>query len=335
MTWLGVDIGGANLKAADGRGWARSMPFELWREPTELLSALHRLVESAPICARIAVTMTGELCDCFRTKAEGVRHILTAVEAGNWLGLVYLADGRLVPIDAAREVPELAAASNWHALARFACRYLAASESGLVVDVGSTTTDIVPIAGGYPCPIGFNDTDRLVAGELVYAGVARTPVSAVVDSLPWRGRKCPVAAEMFATTADAYVVLGDLAEQADANRTADGRPLMREFAIERLARMVCADRSTFDADDAMRASKAIRDAHLEKLRAALHPVVSRNTSGIDCAVISGSGEFLARALAREALPAGRIVSMSERIGPVASACAPAYALAVLAAEAHD
>ncbi len=79
MTWLGLDIGGANLKAADGRGWAHSVPFALWRNPQGLIGALAALVETAPAAERLAVTMTGELCDCFRSKAEGVRHILAAV----------------------------------------------------------------------------------------------------------------------------------------------------------------------------------------------------------------------------------------------------------------
>ena len=46
MSWLGVDIGGANLKAADGRGWAQSVPFALWRDPQGLAEALAALVEN-------------------------------------------------------------------------------------------------------------------------------------------------------------------------------------------------------------------------------------------------------------------------------------------------
>ena len=48
MSWLGIDIGGANLKAADGRGWARSVPFALWRQPKMLAETLGALVESGP-----------------------------------------------------------------------------------------------------------------------------------------------------------------------------------------------------------------------------------------------------------------------------------------------
>src|SRR5688572_22706360 len=119
MTWLGLDIGGANLKAADGRGWTRSMPFPLWREPDLLAPALGRLIAEAPATDRLAVTMTGELCDCYRTKAEGVSHILSAVEdaAARRQISVYLVDGRLVSPGEARCLPQLAAASNWHVLA--------------------------------------------------------------------------------------------------------------------------------------------------------------------------------------------------------------------------
>ncbi len=227
MTVLGLDIGGANLKAADGRGWARSVPFALWREPSVLSSALRKLVVLAPNFDRIAVTMTAELCDCFRSKAEGVRHILGAVVEvflPEHDVRVYLVDGRLGPIESALERPELAAASNWHVLARFAGRYTE-GRPGMLVDIGSTTTDIVPLAAGEVASTARTDTERLVAGELVYTGVGRTPVCAVVDRLPYLGRQSPVAAELFATTADAYLLLDEIPEQADAAWTADGRPL--------------------------------------------------------------------------------------------------------------
>src|SRR5438270_11652478 len=107
MNWLGLDIGGANLKAADGRGWARSVSFALWREPNRLAAALDSLIEGGPISEGLAVTMTGELCDCFCSKADGVRHILSAVAsvAQRHDVLVYLGDGRFVTISDATALP--------------------------------------------------------------------------------------------------------------------------------------------------------------------------------------------------------------------------------------
>jgi probable H4MPT-linked C1 transfer pathway protein len=333
MTWLGLDIGGANLKAADGRGWARSAPFALWREPKRLADELAKLLSGAPDAGRLAVTMTGELCDCFRTKAEGVRHILAAVSSVGsarevW---VFLTDGRFVVSDEAGQQPQFAAASNWRALAKFACRFTE-GRPGLLVDVGSTTTDIVPLIDGQPRPRGLNDTERLVAGELVYTGVGRTPICALTRSLPWRGQACPVAAELFATTADAYVVLGELAEQREATWTADGRPLTAEFARERLARMICADVTMFDEEDARSAAKFVRDVQINPLRAALLRVADASAVRTECVVISGAGEFLGRRVVRDSAIGEQVISLAKELGREISLCAPAHALAVLAAE---
>ena len=332
MSWLGLDIGGANLKAADGHGWARSMPFALWRDPAGLGDALAALVQGSPAADRLAVTMTGELCDCFRTKADGVRHILSAVEqaaAGRDVR-VYLVNGQFGSVDEARERPQLAAASNWHALARFACRY-SEGRAALLVDIGSTTTDIVPLVDGRPCTVSVTDTERLVVGELVYTGVGRTPVCAVTHTLPWRGQQCPVAAELFATTADAYVLLDDLPEQLGADWTADGRPLTKEFGRERLARMVCADSTTFSEEDAERAAQWVHEAQAAQLRAAVSRVVSSMLRPPELWIVGGSGEFLAHLVAGIS-PAFRVVSLGSELGRDVSSAAAAHAVAVLAVE---
>ena len=70
MKWLALDIGGANLKVADGRGHAESFPFELWRQPSHLAQELRTLIARSPACDHIAATMTGELADCFESKSS-------------------------------------------------------------------------------------------------------------------------------------------------------------------------------------------------------------------------------------------------------------------------
>ncbi|MCI0493027.1 MAG: H4MPT-linked C1 transfer pathway protein [Planctomycetes bacterium] len=333
MSWLGLDIGGANLKAADGLGWARSVPFALWREPAGLADALATLVHSAPAADCLAVTMTGELCDCFRTKAEGVRHILAAVEhvAAGRIIWVYLVNGRFAPVVAAREMPRLAAASNWHALAAFAGRFLE-GRSGVLMDVGSTTTDIVPLVDGQPRSKCVIDSERLCDGELVYTGVGRTPICAVTRCLPWRGRMCQVAAELFATTADAYVILGDMVEQPEAAWTADGRPLIREFAHSRLARMICADATEFSNDDVVMAARHVREQQRAILKDSLSRVIGDLRDRLSGFILSGQGEFLARGIVADMFLGCRVVSLAEQLGEQVSVCGPAHALAVLARE---
>ena len=207
--WLALDIGGANIKSADGRGYCAIEPFALWRQPDRLSETLRKVIDTAPPCERIAATMTGELADCFQSKAEGVVHILDAHRiAADGRRIARLSGRWTVRIVARsqRRTPLSVAAANWHALASFAGRFVK-DETALLIDIGSTTTDVIPLVDGLPRNQGKTDTQRLLCGELVYTGVERSPVCAVVGHLPYRGQLCPVAQELFATTWDAYLIV--------------------------------------------------------------------------------------------------------------------------------
>ena len=248
---LGLDIGGANIKLADTDSYACSWPFAMWSRWEELPDFLERVLAAAPASDSLAVTMTGELADCFRSKSQGVRAILDAVQqaaAGKDVR-VYRVDGNWATVESARQDPLPGAAANWHALARFASR-AAGEQDFLLVDVGSTTTDLIPVVAGTPSSHGQDDVSRLLAGELVYTGVERTPVCALVESFPYRGEMCPLAAELFATTLDVYLLLGHLSESLGTDHTGDGKERTREAAALRLSRMICADPEQFTESDA-------------------------------------------------------------------------------------
>ena len=333
MKWLALDIGGANLKAADGQGFATSQAFALWENPKQLADALRSLIAVVPKVDHVAATMTGELADCFTTKAEGVKYILDALQvaADGRHTRVYLTNGKLVSLQTAARQPLLAASSNWHALARFAGRYVDAG-SGLLIDVGSTTCDLIPLVDGSPVTIGKTDPNRMVNGELIYTGVQRSPVCAVAALVPWRGRKCPLAHELFATMWDAYLMLGDLPEEPASVNTADGRPATREAARDRLARSICADRETFSETDARLAAESLAQAQLRKLASIAVQLIARLQQPPHTVVISGRGEFLARRVLDKLKLKANVVSLSRELGPELSRCAPAHALAVLAQE---
>lgn len=336
MQFLGVDIGGANLKLATVAEYATTIPFALWRAPQELGANLTKAIADAPAHNAIAATTTGELADCFTTKREGILAIYSALAtaAGECPVFVYLTDGRFVSINEAIASPELAAASNWHALARFAGRFTPTGES-LLIDIGSTTADLVPLSSGRPSCRGRTDTERLLHGELVYTGVTRTAVASLVQTLPWRGRECPIARELFATSLDAHLILENLPVDSLDTNTADGRPAMRWAARDRLARMIGADRDTFDDDDALRAAKSIAAAQRRLIGDALQRLLERGAERPKNFLLSGQGEFLARQVLDELQVAGLRISLSERLGASVSQAAAAYALAVLAQESID
>ncbi len=295
---IGLDIGGANLKAAHSDGPCRSVSFPVWREPDRLAEALRELIADWLPCQGLAVTMTAELADCFTTKTEGVDAILSAVtEVADGLPVaVWQTAGEFVDVDVAREFPLLTAAANWHALATFVGR-LAPTGSALLIDIGSTTTDIIPIVDGLPNPTGRTDGERLISGELVYSGVRRTPLCALCQSLPIDCHFSPTAAEVFATTLDAYLLTGDLLEEPGNCETANGKPATVEFAHGRIARQLCRDRSELTLDQARGAADFVCRNHELQLANAIEKVMTALPESPAAVIFSGSGTFLTRRLA--------------------------------------
>ena len=308
----GWDIGGVNTKVARVRDGvvltARSQPFELQRDPDALAPLLRSLAESVGASAddRHAVTMTAELSQMFRTKREGVAFVLDAVTAAFPSSdvSVYAVDGRfLSPSDARRE-PLAIAASNWAATAS-----VVASDhpDAILIDIGTTTTDIVPIAGGSVAARGTTDPARLASGELVYTGALRTPVEAIVQRVPLGASFAAVSAESFALIGDVHVWRGDLAAEDYSVTAPDRRPASREFAGERIARVVCADREMLD-------DRAISERRRRYRRRTGGPDLPSDRRGTTSApVASESGRHRARCVHRRTRRAtGRAGSRAAR-----------------------
>lgn len=331
--WLGLDIGGANLKVADCGGFAKSVSFPLWLYPERLSEALAALINAAPTFDRLAVTMTGEMADCYETRQEGVICILeqlTAVVPAP-LVRVYGADGQWRSVAAAARDPWVVAAANWQATATWAAGWL--DGDALVIDLGSTTCDLTAIVAGQVLSPAATDRQRLQAGQLVYTGVERSPVSGLVDALPVCGELCPVINELFATTADVYVWLGQLPEQPQRTDSADGRPWTRPAAGNRLARQVGEDRSTLSAADIDTLAQSVRQAQLRLLQRAWQRQANHFPSAkIPQVLVVGHGDFLVEQLAEDAGEKVPIVRLESWLGREVSRCASARAVAVLAAE---
>ena len=286
---IGLDIGGANTKAVWREGEERrvvSRPFEIWRD-RDALAAVLRDVVAEPV-ERVAMTMTAELSDAFRTKREGVAFVLDATAAA--LGEEFLTlttSGELVPLAEARARPLEVAAANWVA---GALAVGARHPDALMVDVGSTTVDVIPIAGGRVAATGRTDLDRLLAGELVYTGAERTNLAAIAPRVPVRGQLCPVASELFAISADVHLILGHISDYGSP--TPDGRPPSVAGARERVARLVCAD------------AEQLSEAEIDAIAAYLHGEqvrqiedAVRRVGGAGPIVPLGGGAFLAREVA--------------------------------------
>jgi probable H4MPT-linked C1 transfer pathway protein len=327
----GWDIGGVNTKAAtlvDGRvAAARTQAFELQRDPGGLVPLLRRMAAElgGESPQHHAVTMTAELSQMFRTKREGVVFVLDALDRAFPADdvRIFTVDRRFLSLAAARREPLAVAAANWSATAHaLAARH----PDALLIDVGTTTTDCIPIVGGRVAAAGWNDPDRLASGELIYTGALRTAVEAIVHEVPYRNGSAGVSAEGFALAGDVHLWRGAIEPRDYTGPTPDGRPAIREFCGERLARIVCADAELIDHAAISRIADAIAAAQGGRIADALRRILTRHPS-LRMAVVTGLGAFIADAAAREA--GLQVVHVSVEWGADAARCAPAAAVALL------
>lgn len=339
---IGWDIGGAHLKTArltaDGSIVAAAQyATPLWEGMQSLdrqFARFSKAVDARDV--RHAVTMTGELVDLFPDRRTGVSALLNAFVRHFPEGQTAVFAGRngFLPVAGARAAPESVASANWMATAVCAAAQV---EQGILVDVGSTTTDIVPIATFRPCNRGWNDQERLGFDELVYTGIVRTPVMALVQRVPFADRWQNVAAEYFATAADVYRVTGELDEAADLQEPADRRGKTVTESMTRLARMLGAEAGAgiADAECWRQLAMHIAEQQLLMIERAFSTVRGRMGERKPLTVVgAGAGAFLAQKLARrqgceylafaDLFPGGRVSSRD------IATCAPAIAVAELA-----
>jgi (4-(4-[2-(gamma-L-glutamylamino)ethyl]phenoxymethyl)furan-2-yl)methanamine synthase len=336
---LGWDIGGVNTKvtrlrlAPEGPVLRSvSLPYEVQRSPEKLGDML---LDAASRCGAErrdvhAVTMTAELSQAFRTKREGVGFVLDSLQTAfpNSMTYVFTVDGQFIGPGEARSRPLLVGASNWAATASWVGRMF---PTCVLIDIGTTSSDLIPIIEGRIAAIGQTDPERLLSGELVYSGALRTPAEAVAQVVPLWGGQAGVAADGFALIGDAHLWRGRLASEDYTCLAPDGRPATKVFAGERLARMVCADRDMLDDSAIDAIATALADAQVRTLVQALERIRAR-WPAISLAIVTGLGDFVAREAAQAAGLA--TVSLEERLG-AASRTAPAAAVAWLLAELLD
>ncbi|MDD1678403.1 MAG: H4MPT-linked C1 transfer pathway protein [Methanomicrobiales archaeon] len=305
---IGIDVGGANLKVVDAEG-AHVHPCPLWKKaPLQEILGKYR---SEPA----AVVMTGELADCFSSKMEGIRWIVSTVKQVFPQALFYGIDGSFHR-DA---VPQLAAA-NWLASAEF---LLPRYPGALLLDMGSTTTDLIPLHDLNQLK-GLSDLRRLQKGYLVYHGLLRTSIPAFVQTLQVNGLSTPLSSEYFAITADVHLLLGHISTEEYTCETPDGTPPSRESSLRRIARLVCADPVEVGGENGVQQmAEQICSLELQRIQEAIRRVEKTSgTTGIVCAGIGGrifaprvGGLDLARELgpAADTLPALAVREVAERI----------------------
>ena len=336
---IGWDIGGAHLKvacvSASGRvELVEQIATPLWQGLDKLEIAFPKTIERLPDgTLSHALTMTAELVDIFNDRESGMKTLMNLCEKtlGSNISL-YAVDGGMLSLHNSYKRINQLASSNWHASATYVASLL---ESGLFVDIGSTTTDIIPFSNKHVIARGVDDQSRLRFDELVYTGVVRTPLMTLTKRVPFVGEWQNLAAEYFSNTADVYRLLGALEEGDDLMETADGGEKDIESSIRRLARMLGADSSSFDvSEDGWRTlAQYFEEVQIQLLTKAVLRVFSKIETRNQKIVGAGVGRFLAKKIAQRLnipyLEFSELCDSDSELTHKCNTCAPAVALAQL------
>jgi probable H4MPT-linked C1 transfer pathway protein len=335
---IGWDVGGAHLKAARAENGvivrAAQIACPLWLGAAELDRAFYEAESALGRAPLNAITMTGELCDAFATREEGVAGLAAIMVRLLGPGRAVFYAGRSGFVES-HEIPGHASAiasANWHASAALTGMRVG---SALFIDMGSTTTDIIPVAQGRPANLGFTDAERLVHGELVYSGLARSFLMAGPKLAPFAGQWTPLMNEWFATMADVHRILGQLPDGADMMETADGREKTKVASCARLARMI--GRDSIDANEATweRLARFFAEAQLREIMDAAALVLSRGLIDVESPIVGAGigrgvlGELSTR-MDRRFIDFEHMIDAAPEAQSKACDCAPASAVALLA-----
>jgi (4-(4-[2-(gamma-L-glutamylamino)ethyl]phenoxymethyl)furan-2-yl)methanamine synthase len=336
---IGWDIGGAHLKAvslASNGDIVRciQLPCPLWQGLQYLEQGVDQILVGSS-ATHHAITMTGELVDLFANRSEGVGAIAQAMTRKLENKQVYIFAGEIgfVSVDKCKNNIENIASMNWYAMGLFAASKV---ERALIIDIGSTTTDMLIVCDGKVCAQGKTDFSRMAAEELIYTGLVRTPLMALAQKVFFQGAEVGVMAEYFATTADVHRVLGDLPENADQQPAADNGEKTPQASTRRIARMIGRDVESAAPEAWKNLAQQFADKQLQQLQIACERQLARGLLAASAPIIgAGCGNLLAQKIAqkldRPYLDFSSIASKKTKLNQIVNTCAPAYSVAVLAA----
>lgn len=334
---IGWDIGGAHLKAARAEQGRIVEAFHTPCTPHHGLALLEQAIalasERLGSAQRHGVTMTAELSDAFETRARGVATIAAIFKRQIKSEHIdfYAGEGGFVPYSAIGEHAGAIASANWRASAELVARRL---DAALFIDMGSTTTDLVPIGGGAVTALGGGDCERLANGELAYCGLVRGDPLAGLTLAPIDGRWTPLVRESFASMADVHRVLGDLPEGADVMPTADGRAKTAEASLARLARLAGRDAADAGVEQWRSFAAFLARAQMRLIEDQIALLQSRGAIAREAPFVgAGVGRALiersARAEGRAYRDFCEFLDAAPNAARAASDCAPAAAVALL------
>lgn len=318
---MGLDIGGANTDCAiveinDNKVISMKKDrtyFPMWKENDKLQKALINFSKDDPDIEVVCVSMTAELADGYNSKKEGIIDISHKVmDVFNNKKVYFVTFDGLKTYDELKKNLLSAAAANWIGTSEI-IKYI--EKNCIFIDIGSTTTDIIPIKNQKEISLGHSDLERLSTGELIYTGMLRTNLASIVHKVPIHGKLTRVSSELFTISADIHRILGNINEEDYTCPTPDNNDKDIISCKRRLARLVCADLDNLEDNEIITLAKYIETQQIKQIYEGLSEVVNRTR--IETVLITSIGHGNLCEIAAKSLKL-RVISLEDFMSKKAS-----------------
>ncbi|MGL4670058.1 MAG: hydantoinase/oxoprolinase family protein [Methanobacteriaceae archaeon] len=278
----------------------------------------------------IGICMTAELVDAYETKVQGVMEIAkdvfdTFTKKYN-IPVVFVSLNGIIDYETLKSNPLDVAAANWIATAEIAKEI---SPNCVMIDTGSTTTDIIPIKNGKECSKGRTDFERLKTSELIYTGTLRTNLASIYrpsNKISFCGEDYHIASELFAITGDVFNVLSKIKTSDYSCDTPDGMGKSKKDSMHRIARVLCADLDILSEKDISEIAESFYKNQVLEIAEGIKEVASREK--LDTVVCTGLGLEILNSKAAE-LAGLNLKKMTDILTKDECTVAPAIGTAIL------
>ena len=290
MKIIGWDIGGAHIKAAKidfnkKTSKTKQIYSPIWKNLNYLKKSIKLIKKKLGKTNYHAITMTAELSDIFPDRKKGVNHVVNL--SSKILGeknIFFYSKKNFLKKKLAIKKPFELNSMNWHATASFVSNFF---PNCILVDIGSTTSDIIPIKNKEIISKDVSDYQRLKSNELIYLGVLRTPIQAVE-------RKKNLINENFANLSDVYRVLNKIPSTFDLLPTLDRKTKNKHDSARRIARIFGKDYKKNHFLKWKKIAYQIEGEHLKILKSVIKKIEKKNFLKKVPIIGAGIGEFLVK-----------------------------------------
>jgi len=200
--------------------------------------------------------------------------------------------------------PKELTSTNWVGAAYLFVKYFRCISTGMIIDCGTTSTDIIPIIDGKIKTLSSRKDPiyyRFATGEFLWSGLLYTPISSICNKILFDGKMLPIKPNSSVTTSDIYLVLDMISKkdfsipikENDFVYTHGDHEPSYENSIYKLSNLIGLDLEILTEKDVLSIAQYIYEKHVAQIRLSICKVKKKIEDKfrmkLDTVVLAGMG----------------------------------------------